>query len=558
MVLSVVRLAISLICAAAITALAVQKPGLHAATLVAQFQDPGSERNEYSRSRWIAERMKQMKLSGGVLPNAAQSPLPEDAGDAAPSLQAINPADLPVRVNSDLLPPSPVAQPETQTEPYIAANPQNVDNLIAVYQEHRFANGGARALNYSTSFDGGVTWQEGLLPALTAPSGGRWQKASDPWVAFGPDNRAYAASLLFNETSPDNAIGVSRSLDGGLTWTAPVEVFRSNPDFNDKEAVGADTFPGSPHFGNVYVTWDINPASQTSFQRLVVSRSTDGGVRWNVPVTIRETDSNVGAIPAVGPDGTVYLVWVGGPGDAVKAKLFFSKSTDGGVSWTRPRKLLKFRALGVPNQRVGGPLPSFAVDPVSGALYIGWEDRRWTGVDQATIISSRDGGESWSEPRRVSDGPDDAPSYTVSVATNTEGQVAVSYYSLRNDPQRRFAADKYCSISVDGGVSFRPATRLTSESFDVRFAAQAGGNYFLGDYAGLTGTGRSFQALWISTFLQSALNPERKQPDVFTTSASSGAVTSSTIQGILKNNSRTSSRAFGSRFENRAKEGYSR
>ncbi|HEU4391631.1 MAG TPA: sialidase family protein [Blastocatellia bacterium] len=529
MKLSHSHLALAFTCLAGVVSSTGVKPDLRDATRDHQSQDrrpltrAGAE--GFSRSRWIAQRMKHVRLSSGVVPNPPGLDL-EHVGDITSPLEEVA-AELPVRVNTDLLPPSTVAQPETQAEPYLAANPQNDDNLIAVYQEHRFANGGARALNYSVSFDAGATWKEGLLPAMTTPSGGSWQKASDPWVAFGPDNRAYAASLLFNETNPANAIGVSRSLDGGITWSGPVEVFRSNPDFNDKEAIAVDTSRNSPHFGNIYAAWDINPANRNDFQTLVVSRSTDGGLSWGPPETIRDTEGNVGAIPAVGPDGTVYLAWVGGPENAVKAKLFFSRSTDGGLTWTRPRKLLKFRAVGVPNQRVGGPLPSFAVDPTSGALHIGWEDRRWTGVDQATIISSRDRGETWSEPHRVSDGPDDSPSYTVSVATNSEGMVAVSYYSVRNDSQRRFLADEYCSISVDGGATFRPGLRMTSASFDVRFAAVAGGNFFLGDYAGLAGTGRSFQALWISTYLQSAVNPDRKQPDVFTGAAGTALLTGS-------------------------------
>ena len=77
-------------------------------------------------------------------------------------------------------------------------------------------------------------------------------------MAFGPNNRAYFSSLLFNETTPDNAIGVSVSTDGGRNWGLPVQVFRSNFDFNDKEAVVVDTSLSSPFFGNVYVAWDIN------------------------------------------------------------------------------------------------------------------------------------------------------------------------------------------------------------------------------------------------------------------------------------------------------------
>jgi hypothetical protein len=372
-------------------------------------------------------------------------------------------------------------------------------------------------VDYAVSSDGGQTWSEALLPGLTVVSGGPWQKASDPWVAFGPNNRAYYSSLLFNQTSPDNAIGVNRSTDGGATWSAPVLLSRTTSDFNDKDAIAVDMFPSSPFFGNVYAAWDINVGggSDTAPQRMVVARSSDGGSTFQEPVVLRGGGGNIGAIPQIGPDGTVYLVWSGGGVNSSVFKILFAKSRDGGVTWGPNLRLGKMRSSGVDNVRSGEILPSFAVDPINGDLYIAWQDHRWTGVDQATLIFSRDGGETWSSPARVSDGPDDAPAFTVAVAA-AGGRAAVSYYSLRNDPQRTFLVDEYVSISEDRGISFQPSLRATRSSFDIRFASQSGG-FFLGDYAGLAGAGGRFHLLWIDTHITSAATG-RPEPDVFTAS----------------------------------------
>lgn len=425
----------------------------------------------------------------------------------------------PVRVNTDLLPQGGTAQPETQAEPYLAVNPNDLNHLIAVYQESRFANGGARALNYSVSLNGGVTWTEGILPGLTVASNGPWQRASDPWVAFGPNNRVHYISLLFNQSTPNNAIGVSTSTDGGMSWGPPVEVFSSTLDFNDKESIVADTYPDSPFFGYIYAAWDINKSVNGQFrhQQLVVSRSTDGGLNWGKPKKVRKKGTNIGVIPRVGPDGTVYAVWTGGPLNGGETVIYFSKSANGGKKWSEPKQLANLIVDDVINVRGGEFLVSFDVNPLSGELYIGWQDARFTGIGQAAFIVSRNGGDSWSAPRRISDGPDDAPAFTISIAVNKEGHLAISYYSLQNDPQRRFFADQYVRISRDGGETFEPGLRVTSQSFDLRDAAQAGG-FFLGDYTGLVGTESGFQLLWIGTDLESAINPGRRQPDVFTAS----------------------------------------
>ncbi len=425
-------------------------------------------------------------------------------------------ATAPVRVNNDLLAFDTVAQRATQAEPYLHANPENPDNLLAAWQENRFANGGARLLNYAVSFDGGQSWSEAHLPQLTFLNGGSWDRASDPWVEFGPNNRAYFTSLLFNSSSPDNAIAVSVSTNGGSTWGPPVTVARATLNFNDKQALTVDTHPSSPFFGRVYVAWDINidTNGETTAQHLVIARSTDGGATYSKPVRTRKKGANIGVIPRVGPDGTLYLVWAGGSLSGNTLNLFFAKSTDGGVSFTPKKKLTRINAAGVANLRVGGFLPSFAVDPVTGDLYVAWQDSRWTGVDHATIMVSRDKGVTWTEPLRVSDGPNNAPAFTISVAANSDHGVAVSYYSLQNDPQRRFIVNKYIRISEDGGRTFQPSIRVTNSSFDVRFAAQAGG-FFLGDYVGLAGAGNRFHLLWVDTSVVSPVTGT-PQPDVFT------------------------------------------
>lgn len=483
---------------------------LIAAQQQAQESDQGDEAPQqpppFSRAQWIRDH----RLPYPGLPNPLVA-LPPAPPPVLPdffllsTLRAfVDPAVTgPVRVNRDLLPPGNATNPWSQAEPDIDVNPFNDKNLVAVYQESRFRDGGARALNFSTSMDGGVTWVEGSLPQLTQELGGPWERASDPWVAFGPDNRVYYVTLDFNETNPANQIGVSVSLDGGLTWGPPVKVFRSELDFNDKEAIEVDTHPTSPHFGNVYVAWDVNISQGPGFaaQHLLVARSTDGGATYTAPVVLRTAGANIGAIPRVGPDGTMYVMWAGRIG-GIGWAIFLATSTDGGVSFATPRVIQTLTSQSVPFIRDGSILPSMAVDRNSGDLYLVWADSRWTGVDQTTISYSRDKGVTWSPPMRVSSGPGDAATFTAAVAVNGRGEVGVSFTSLENDPWRSFGIDQYVSISRNRGVSFEPRRRLSPVTSDIRWAAWAR-EYFLGDYTGIAAGSRDFHMLWVFPLLPS-------------------------------------------------------
>ena len=476
------------------------------------------EAEEFSRSAWIEHnRQRGVAFSGGVIPRGDWRPSIHDEAFVPLAKISVAKAKKPRRISRDLLDMENHPQPGTQAEPYLHVNPANFKHLIAGWQENRYEDGGAQALNVAVSFNGGRTWTESVLPGLTLVSGGPWERASDPWVEFGPDGYVFFASLLINDSNPDNAIAVSRSTDGGRTWEDPVEVASSTVDFNDKEALTVDTYPDSPYRGRVYVAWDINVSDATGQnvigQDLVVARSEDRGETYKNPRLVRSGSDNIGAIPRVGPDGTVYVVWSGRRGNDTWF-LYSSRSRNGGRRWSSPRIIGILGTVGVPDIRSGDILPSFTIDPRTGDQYLVWQDSRWSGVDQITLMYSRDNGQTWSDPQLVSASPPDAATFTTSVAVNGLGQVAVSYYSLENDPARAFLVDRYLRISNDGGESFGPAIRATRRTFDIRFAAVARG-YFLGDYVGLAGTDKQFHLLWVDTRRSSSI-AGGKQPDVWT------------------------------------------
>ena len=473
----------------------------------------------FSRAAWIRAHKNRLRLD--ETPRGPR--LAREAAVAAAPARA--PRGLPnVRVSRDLLGAAAApGQLETQTEAHLAADPANEMVLLAGYQEGRFEDGGARRLTYAWSRDGGNRWTEGHLPGLTRDQGGPYERVSDPWVAFGPDGRAYYCSLALNETSPANGIYVSASADGGRTWGAPVEVHANTTAdaFDDKQSIVVDTRDDSPFRGRVYVGWDTAVPDR---QVLRVAHSSDDGESFSAPVTVYAPADrgNIGIVMAIGPGGVVHAVWThwipGGQNAPPMSVLLTSRSFDGGETWTPPQAIHDVLAGGVPGMRTGEIVSSLAIDPRRGALYVAWQDRRFGGaVDQVVLSSSRDGGGTWSAPVKVSDGPANAAAFTPAVAVNGKGQVGVLYYSLRNDPARNNWVDSYLAVSADGGRSFRPSQRVSSRSFPASDAAISRGA-FLGDYQGMVAGRVLFRPLFVATLERSARQAGRFQSDVFTAS----------------------------------------
>src|SRR5262249_14786619 len=120
-----------------------------------------------------------------------------------------------------------------EVEPSIDVNPTDPSNLIAVWQQDRWSDGGSRGLYSAHSNDGGVTWNPVVLPGLTLCDGtGLFERATDPWVTFAPDGAAYAIGIAFDSDPAifggNHAVTVNKSTDGGITWSPPVELLHEN------------------------------------------------------------------------------------------------------------------------------------------------------------------------------------------------------------------------------------------------------------------------------------------------------------------------------------------
>lgn len=425
----------------------------------------------------------------------------------------------------------------SEVEPWVSINPTNPSNIIGVWQQDRWSNGGARGLVAGYSFNGGKTWKETPLPfSSCAPGGLPYQRASDPWVSFGPDGTAYTISISFDRTDNKNAVGAATSTDGGKTWgnlRSLVSYTTNGGQFStDKESVTADPVKA----GTAYAVWDTlfaptdqpddNPHASAFTGDAYFAKTTDGGQSWSTPQVIVHTSQNTQTIAnQVVVDrntGTLYdfldlILHPTGKGFNVA----FVKSTDGGNTWSAPQIISTLGTVFVsdPNTgdsiRTGDIIPEPAIDPTSGKLYITWQDSRFNGghYDEVALSSSSDGGATWSAPIRVNT-PTGRPAFTPSISVNSAGTVSITYYDFRNlaTQTTTLPTDYWFTTSTNGGVSFGNEMHLAGP-FDMLTAPNASG-FFVGDYESIGTSGTSFQPF----FVQANSGNTSNRTDVFTTS----------------------------------------
>ncbi|MGE5597879.1 MAG: exo-alpha-sialidase [Bacteroidota bacterium] len=427
--------------------------------------------------------------------------------------------------------------PNAEVETCVDANPLTIGtgrvNLIAVWQQDRWSNGGARGLVAGYSFDNGRTWDSTPLPFSACAGGLRFERASDPWVSFGPDGTAFAAGLLFSgpaAVARQRAIAAATSSDGGVTWRN-VRIIKIDGErfFDDKGTVTADP----ARAGTAYVVWHrVDLADRTGPTWFAATE--DGGRTWSEAQVIFDPgkgNQTIGNQIVIDPcTGVLYNFcnWIirNCRDRNFGANAAFQCSLDGGRTWSAPRIIAEMRPVGVvdPNTdlpiRTGVAIPEPAIDPLRGTLYVVWEDARFSGgkFDEIALIESADGGKHWTEPARVNR-PTGRPAFTPMVRVNYRGVVGVTYYDFRNltTEVTTLPTDYWLAESADQGESFSREAHLAGP-FDLLSAPLVSNGFFLGDYQGLVPVGASFTSVFVQANTGDKLNPT----DVFAATVDPG------------------------------------
>lgn len=367
-------------------------------------------------------------------------------------------------------------------ETSIIINPNNPLEMVA----------GANLRNCCWSGDGGHTWDSQILSS-------QFNTWGDPCVIVDTAGHFY----FFHLTNPSQGDFIDRlvcqkSEDGGQSWTELSQIGWNNGKGQDKEWAVVNR-----HNNHIYMTWtqfDSYGSSSSSDSSIIFfSRSFDAGQTWSVPKRISaqagdciDSDNTVeGAVPAVGPNGEIYVSWAGPDG------LVFNKSTDEGETWLEHELIIADIPGGwdysVPGLIRCNGLPVTLCDtsggPNHGSIYINWSDQR-NGSDDTDVwlIKSTDGGVTWSTPKRVNNDPPGSQQFLCWMAIDqSNGKLYFVFYDRRDHDD--LLTDVYMAYSDDGGQSFH-----NFKVSDDPFIPDDG--VFMGDYNNVCATNETIRPIW--------------------------------------------------------------
>ena len=392
--------------------------------------------------------------------------------------QPVNPvgANL-IEISSDPFTVAPGLH-ATEVEPHMLANGST---LVAAFQTGRISGGGATAIGWATSSDGGATWSHGFLPGLTTGEGsGPYDAASDPVVAYDVKHGVWMiASLPISNTSQTPAVAVSRSTDGGFTWQNPVSADPTAAS-SDKNWTACDTWASSPHYGNCYLQWD----DPSNADEIFMSTSSDGGLTWSAPVATAGLAHGIGGQPLVQPNGTVIV-----PLETNSMSSF--SSSNGGASWSAPVTISNIQFHADAGGIRSGPLPSAAVDS-AGTVWVVWEDCRFrSGCSTNDLVySASTDGVNWSAVTRI---PIDDISSTVDhfipgigIDPSTSGasaHVGLHYYYYSQSGCTASTCQLFVGYisSANGGATWNAPTALTG-AMQLSWLPTSQNGLMVGDY----------------------------------------------------------------------------
>ncbi len=252
-------------------------------------------------------------------------------------------------------------------------------------------------------------------------------QATQPRIAADTAKNIHAVFEGYTQDSDRKQILYSKSTDMGHSWTSPLNISRTSR-ISTKPAIALEDS------GAIDVVWR-DTVSGELHPDIFFTRSADGGRTWTKALDISHT-TGICTEPAIatGPDNSIHVVWVDTRPRDGRPDIFYSCSTDG-KSWSPCESI--------------SPTPGISSEPTivachDGVIHCAWLDTS-SGEERPDIFYTRKINLAWTAPIDVSNSPriSDHPW----LACGASGKIFLCWV---DNSQKINAADIWCAIGKNG------------------------------------------------------------------------------------------------------------
>lgn len=352
--------------------------------------------------------------------------------------------------------------------------------------------------NIHYSFDSGLTWKTKKItsdlgvfgdPCIVADSQGNFYYLH----LSDPDKRGWKGANILDQ------IVIQKSKDGGINWSNGSGIGKNSPKQQDKEWAVV-----SPFNNDIYVTWTefdkYGSHNEKDKSRILFSKSNEGGLSFTSPIKINQFDGNCidddftpeGAVPCVGINGEIFVAW------SFNDTIYFDRSYDFGTSWLTKDLIVSEQPGGWSTEILGigrsNGMPVTAVDhsnsKYQGTIYVNWTDVR-NGKDNTDVFISKstDNGTTWSNPLKVNSDKTNTHQFLTWMSVDPTTGYIYVIYYDRSATKNSETAVTL-AVSYDGGESF------VSKNISEKPFSKVPEGVFFGDYNNINAFKGIIRPVW--------------------------------------------------------------